>query len=115
MKKKGVIEAFFQFVNSHVEVLRQGLDVLIFLAQNDELHSKQLDLLWDNSLGIHEHDKNIIYSSLIELSTHVGLKQIDHLFGRIYSTPPTEYDSHVLELIRNFTEITIKANVSYSL
>lgn len=45
-----IIDIFFKLVKSHVEILRQGVDVLIFLSQHHDLTKEQLGLLWDGSV-----------------------------------------------------------------
>lgn len=46
----GIVDRFFQIIKSHVELLRQGVDMLIFLAQQKGMTSSYLDVLWDSSM-----------------------------------------------------------------
>jgi hypothetical protein len=50
MEENGVVDLLFQLMKSHVEILRQGVEILIFLAQHSDLTTTHLDTLWDGSL-----------------------------------------------------------------
>jgi hypothetical protein len=46
----GLVDRFFQIIKSHVEILRQGVEMLVFLSQHKGMTSTYLDQLWDISV-----------------------------------------------------------------
>lgn len=50
LQENNVIPLCFNIIQSHVELVRQSTELLIFLAQNNELNTAHLDILWKGSL-----------------------------------------------------------------
>jgi hypothetical protein len=106
----GVMDRFFDILPSHIEVLRQGMDFVIFLAQQREITEEHLDILINNSISMHEHDKRILCSSVTTLAGHIGTEQFDYLFNKTTSLPLKDYDVYLLELVMNLSGLAIKQN-----
>jgi len=98
--------------NMHMEVVRHSADILTFIAQRTQKETKLLDLLWQASVGKHEAVQNAIYFAIIDLSPHLTLPDLDHMFEKIKCIPLKDYDNLTLELVHSFTEAAIKANES---
>jgi ubiquitin C-terminal hydrolase len=109
MEENGVIDMLFQLIKSHVEILRQGVDILIFISKHSNLTKAHLDALWEGSLSVHEYDKQIIYACLSQLSTYLSSEKVDHLLERIHNTPIEHFNLQILDLVLNFTKVTVKA------
>jgi len=107
--EKKVLEHYFTIIGFHVEILRQGAELLKFMAQRNQLTKDHVDTLWELSLGNHEHDKRIIYESLCDISTKMAPELVEHLFERIFSTPLEAFDMILLDLVFKMTTNALRS------
>eukprot|EP01129_Flabellula_baltica_P014013 TRINITY_DN6628_c0_g1_i1.p1 TRINITY_DN6628_c0_g1~~TRINITY_DN6628_c0_g1_i1.p1 ORF type:complete len:2292 (+),score=457.58 TRINITY_DN6628_c0_g1_i1:2-6877(+) len=106
IKEKEVMERFFEILPSHVEILRQAMDLLLFLGKNQYLTIDHIQLIWNESLGNHEYDQRLIYTSLIELSSVLPSDYINHIFDLIYQVAIKDYSLDLLLLLQKLTEVS---------
>jgi len=105
-KENNFVSYYFKVVNSHVEILRQGVHVIKLLARLKEWDNSLLDPIWDLAQGIHEHDKRIIYSVFIEVASSLPPQHRNHWLKKICNTPEKNHDVHLLNLILHFGSTT---------
>jgi len=79
------------------------------LSKTKEWNQSLLDQVWDGSQGIHEHDKRIIYSALIDLAPSLVPDHRFQLLNKICGVPVQEYDVHLFDVIMNFTNACMDA------
>jgi hypothetical protein len=78
------------YTNTHVELIRQSLDILNFLSSKGKLTIEDLDTLWEASLGRHESEKRIIFETIVSLGQNLPSKTIgtlSPLLGRLSLAP----------------------------
>eukprot|EP01130_Rhizamoeba_saxonica_P002958 TRINITY_DN1299_c0_g2_i1.p1 TRINITY_DN1299_c0_g2~~TRINITY_DN1299_c0_g2_i1.p1 ORF type:complete len:2014 (+),score=509.93 TRINITY_DN1299_c0_g2_i1:1-6042(+) len=110
MDENDVIDRYFDMIYFHIEILRQGAELLNFLASIDMLNKSHLDIIWDGSLGIHESSRRIVYDTLLNLTSVISLDLVDYLLEKVYSTPIKSFDMQMLELVQKMTSILVKAD-----
>jgi hypothetical protein len=95
MEENGVVDLLFQLMKSHVEILRQGVEILIFLAQHSDLTTAHLDALWDGSLVRESHTPQKTHNSK-KTTTHT----FDHPFPfSCYLLDMSIFRSHVISFV----------------
>eukprot|EP01088_Endostelium_zonatum_P007234 TRINITY_DN1943_c0_g1_i2.p1 TRINITY_DN1943_c0_g1~~TRINITY_DN1943_c0_g1_i2.p1 ORF type:complete len:248 (+),score=75.96 TRINITY_DN1943_c0_g1_i2:227-970(+) len=105
-----VVEIIFSG-NPHVEIIKQSVEVLIFLNKRKSLDQiTTLDSLWDISKGRHESEKRVIFEAMATLAPELELQTIEHVFSRINEVELKDYDSETLTLLYDFTSIGTKAS-----
>lgn len=113
LQENSFLDLFFQMLKSHIEILRQGTPILIFVAQQGGLKLEHTDAIWSMAANMHEHDKRILNSSLVALVPHLPPAHLDHLIAQISQSPLRLMDEQSVELIVSLTSLSIAANTKH--
>lgn len=106
----GVMDRYFDILPSHIEVLRQGMDYIMFLARHREVTDEHIDILINNSISMHEHDKRILCASVTTLSSHLDSEHFGYLLTKVNNLALKDYDVYLLELVMHLTGMAMKQN-----
>jgi ubiquitin C-terminal hydrolase len=113
LEKNAFLDLFFQMLKSHIEILRQGTPILIFVAQQGQLKIEHLDGIWSMAANMHEHDKRILNSSLVAIVPHLPPSHLDHLITQISDSPIQSIDEQVVDLIVSLTTLSVAADTKH--
>lgn len=113
LEKNNFLDLFFHMLKSHIEILRQGTPVLIFVAQQGQLKLEHIASIWAMAANMHEHDKRILNSSLVALVPHLPPTHLDHLITQISDSPLRLIDEQSVELIVSLTTLSVAANTKH--
>ena len=97
-----VLEQLFQ-PNQHPEMVRQGVDIPVFMAQMGYFQTTHVDMLWATAVGKHESVRNVIYSAFNQLIDCLTLNDLDHLYQLIKGIPLETMDLEDLAFIFVFS------------
>lgn len=111
IKNQRILEQLYG-ENVHTELIKRSSDIPKFLAVVRELDRKYLDLIWNASLGKHESITHIIFSTLSDLGFKLPLSDIEYVFEKIRKIPYSDYDLHILYLVRQMTVSAINLNLN---
>ena len=89
--------------NLHPELVKRCVEIPIFLAKENEMTTKDIDLIWNAGVDKHEAVTHSIYSLLNSLSPNLNIEHINYLFNLVKSIPLDSYDSHIIQLVRSIT------------
>ncbi|CAM9113487.1 unnamed protein product [Discosporangium mesarthrocarpum] len=87
--------------DTHVEILQRAVDLFCFMAQQEKLRTRHLNLLWAASQGQPEAQVRVVYNLVVQLSSCVGAAGLDVLHTHLRALPPTYEDIHI-DLIKGF-------------
>lgn len=113
LEKNNFLDHFFHMLKSHIEILRQGTPILIFVAQQGQLKLEHIASIWAMAANMHEHDKRILNSSLVALVPHLPPAHLDHLITQISDSPLRLIDEQSVELIVSLTTLSVAANTKH--
>ena len=89
--------------NLHPELVKRCAEIPIFLAKENEITTKDIDLIWRAGVEKHEAVTHSIYSLLTSLVPNLNLEHVLYLFTSIKDIPLKSYDINTLQLIRTLT------------
>ena len=76
--KKGIVEELFG-PRMQIELVKQCLPVLKFIAVSNQLSMDHLDAIWSAAHGRHEADTRSVHGVIIQLLSSLSMKQRQHM------------------------------------
>eukprot|EP01127_Copromyxa_protea_P013479 TRINITY_DN3641_c0_g1_i1.p1 TRINITY_DN3641_c0_g1~~TRINITY_DN3641_c0_g1_i1.p1 ORF type:complete len:922 (+),score=171.43 TRINITY_DN3641_c0_g1_i1:673-3438(+) len=105
VKEREIMHRYFSLLGTHVEIVNQGLPFLVFLIHHGQFTLEHLDRIWESSVGIHEHDRKILFRCLSKLSSDFSIAFNLHLLHRIKETERSLIDEHLLDVIAEVASV----------
>lgn len=98
---------------SHPELMKRSLDIFRFIAQEQKLEKRHLDLIWDAIRNAMRRQEDatlaILFKLLDDIAYQFDLDHLLYLFDRMAEIPCEEYVSPTLDLIKELGRMSYKA------
>ncbi len=84
----------------HHEMMKRSSDILILLANKEELTPENLDLIWESSIGKQETTVGVIFKVIKQLSNVLSADHLDYILTKIRELNREYYEKRTVKLIR---------------
>jgi len=86
--------------NTHPELIKQGMDLLTLLAENDAIGKDELERLLAMAQGEHSFLKRTVFNAILEISPNLSAEATSHLIeGKLEALQDHEFDDPTLFFI----------------
>ena len=101
----------------HSELLRRCGKICCFLAEQQRLTTKEIDMLWEiasakSGMGVHESVKDSCYSILEDICGKLYHDLQNYLWHKVKVIPHSSHDERTIAFLRKYTLNTVNVDVA---